>query len=403
SSSIITFSASGCVSEIMAVLSTRHGDLTSRGKTLKSGIRGCFRIIPSKLNFSLVEHKHMAQDSPLVETNDLDRRIWNEELDEFVPREVYDIHTHMYRWAFNTDPDRDSDPSAAFARDMFPEAGFEALQTADNVLMPGRRVNRLSFPFPFAPRCDFEASNRWVAEQTQADPESAALMMVHPSMTTEDVEADLDRYGFLGFKPYLYYSATGDTVQCRITDFLPKHQLAVADRRGLMIMMHLSRRQGIADDRNLEDLSRLTADFPNVKWILAHCARSYSYWALERAAARLREIPNLWYETSSVCESDAIEALFEIVGPDRVMYGSDDLPVGAGRGKYISFGQGWGYLSPTNHSVNLDHCDERMTFVRYEQLRAMRRAAKRVGLGREQIEDLFRNTARSLVRSVRGC
>ncbi|MBN2291363.1 MAG: amidohydrolase family protein [Pirellulales bacterium] len=344
----------------------------------------------------------MAKNSPLVEITDLDRHIWNEELDEFVPRDVFDIHTHVYLWEFNTDPDRDSGPCAAFARDLFPKADFEALQTVDGLLMPGRRVSRLSFPFPFWPYCDFEASNHWASEQAQADPESAGLMVVHPSMTAEDVEAELDRHGLLGFKPYRFYSVTGDAVQCRITDFLPQHQLAVANRRGLIVMLHMARREGIADDRNLEDLARLTAEYPDIKWILAHCARSYSCWALERAAGRLRQISNLWYDTSSVCESDAIEALFEIVGPERVMYGSDDLPVGAGRGKYITFGRAWGYISPTNHNISLEHCDGRMTFVRYEQLRAMRCAARRVGLGREQIEDLFCNTARNLVRSVRG-
>ena len=84
------------------------------------------------------------------------------------------------------------------------------------------------------------------------------------------------------------------------------------------------------------------------------------------------------------------------------MYGSDDLPVGAGRGKYVSFGRGWGYLSPTNHTICLEHCDGRMTFVRYEQLRAMRRRGEASGTGREQVEDLFCNTARELVRTVRG-
>ena len=62
------------------------------------------------------------------------------------------------------------------------------------------------------------------------------------------------------------------------------------------------------------------------------------------------------------------------------MYGSDDIPVGVLRGKYIAFGFAWAYLSPSNHSLNLSHCDGRMTFTRYEQLRAMRRAARRLGM-----------------------
>ena len=35
------------------------------------------------------------------------------------------------------------------------------------------------------------------------------------------------------------------------------------------------------------------------------------------------------------------------------MYGSDDIPVGVLRGKYIAFGCAWAYLSETNHSLNL--------------------------------------------------
>ncbi len=131
-------------------------------------------------------------------------------------------------------------------------------------------------------------------------------------------------------------------------------------------------------------------------------ARSYSAWAIERAAPRLRELANVWYDTSSVCESDAIEALMAGVGPERVMYGSDDVPVGVLRGKYIAFGRAWAFLSESNHSLDLSHCDPRMTFVRYEQLRAMRRAALRLNLSRGQIEDLFCNTARRLIDSTRA-
>jgi glutamate-1-semialdehyde 2,1-aminomutase len=151
---------------------------------------------------------------------------------------------------------------------------------------------------------------------------------------------------------------------------------------------------------NVDDLLRLTSDYGDAKWILAHCGRSYSAWAIERAAERLRGVPNIWYDTSSVCESDAIEALLAGVGPDRVMYGSDDLPVGVARGKYIAFGYAWGFLSETNHSIDLSHCDPQMTFVRYEQLRAMRRASLRLGLTHSQIEDIFCNTATQLVQST---
>ena len=336
------------------------------------------------------------------ELNDVDRRIWAEELEEFVPQRVFDIHTHLYRWQFNTDVAKDSTPLGGLIGRQFPESNWAAIDSCDAALMPGREVHRLSIPFPFSPFCDYAASNRFVAEQVGNDHLSAGLMVVHPSMTQEYLEEQIKTLGLIGLKPYRFYSTTGDAVSCRITDMLPEHQIAVADRYGLIIMLHLAKRHGIGDTENIGDVERLSSRYPNVKWILAHCGRSYSCWPIERAAPRLRGLPNVWYDTSSVCESDAIEALCSGVGVERVMYGSDDLPVGAARGKYITFGYAWTYLHESNHRFDLSACESEMTFVRYEQLRAMRRAARRLSLTRPQIKDLFCNTAMRLVESAKG-
>jgi len=340
--------------------------------------------------------------TPPVELTPVDRRIWDEELNDFVPRKVFDVHTHIYRWAFYTAPDKETSSYRQLLGTTFAEATWDLAESCDAILMPGREVHRLSFPFPFMSHCDFDGSNEFIAAETRRDPQSGALMLVHPGMTAGEVERQVKKHGFLGFKPYRFYSSTGDAVNCGITDFMPEHLIEVAHEHGLLIMMHLSKKDAIADPRNIEDVVRLSRKYPGVKWILAHCARSYSAWAIERAAKYLRGLPNVWYDTSSVCESDAIEALYRGVGVERVMYGSDDIPVGVLRGKYIAFGFAWAYLSPSNHSFSLEHCEGQMTFTRYEQLRAMRRAGMRLGLTREQNEDLFHNTAALLIESVRN-
>jgi predicted TIM-barrel fold metal-dependent hydrolase len=337
-----------------------------------------------------------------IATTDLDRRIWEEELDEFVPPRVFDVHTHLYRWAFYLAPDKEASPYRAMLGTTFADATWDLAEACDQVLFPGREVHRLSFPFPFPHPCDFAASNRFLAEQVRRDPRSAGLMLVHPGTTAEDAERTIDELGLVGFKPYRFYSATGDAIECRITDFMPEHLIALADRRGLAIMMHVSKPDAIADAENIADMLRLVDRYPNARWILAHCARSYSAWAIEKAAGSLRGLPNVWYDTSSVCESDSFDALYSSVGPERVMYGSDDIPIGVMRGKYIAFGHAWAYLSETNHALGLSHCDPRMTFTRYEQLRAMRRAARRLGMTRQQNEALFHDTAAALVEAVRG-
>ena len=337
---------------------------------------------------------------PELTLTDMDQRIWQEELDGFVPAQVFDAHTHIFRWAHYLDPQKHKSGHGQIAGTSYEEATFALLDSCDATLFPGRKVLRLSFPFPW-PQIDFDETNRFIAGQIAQDPASAALMLVHPKMSAEEVEKTVLQYGFLGLKPYRFYSVTGDAVECRITDFMPEHQIAVADRLGLIIMMHVSKRNAIADPENIRDMVELSARYPRVKWILAHCARSYSAWAIERAAHVLRDLPNVWYDTSSVCESDAFDALYTGVGIERVMYGSDDVPVGIGRGKYITWGFAWTSLSPENQTFNVTHCDGRMTFVRYEQLRGMRRAALRYGATPAQIQDLFAGTAERLIASTR--
>src|SRR5690242_385860 len=105
--------------------------------------------------FNGLKGERMSADLNLT---DLDRRIWREELDEFVPARVYDIHTHIYRWAFNTEPAKNQGGYYQFAGTTFAEANWDMLQACDAQLFPGRTVHRLSFPFPFSPAVDFSAS-----------------------------------------------------------------------------------------------------------------------------------------------------------------------------------------------------------------------------------------------------
>ena len=336
-----------------------------------------------------------------VERREIDRRIWDEELEDFVPARVFDAHTHLYQWAHTTNPSEEPPGWRRSFGVKYPFVDWGTLEATDRALMPGRTVHRLAMGVPFV-HCDFDAANAHTAAEAARDPASGAIMLVHPSMAPERVEAAVERRGFVGLKPYRLHSVTGDRADCRIADFLPESQIAVADRHGLLVMLHLSKRGAAADAENLDDLERLTARYPNVQWNLCHCARCYYDAPLRKAADRLRAMPNLWYDISSVCDADAMDALLDIAGPDRVMYGSDDMPAGVARGKYIHFGHAWAALNESNHDLSLSHCDPAMTFVRYEMLRAFHRATRRQGYGEREIERLFHGNASRLLGKVRA-
>ena len=349
----------------------------------------------------LTNYKKMNRlTKELIKLTDLDRQIWEEELSDFVPKNIYDIHTHIYCWAFNLDKNKESSPFAQTIGKYFPEVTWELANKVDDIMMPGRKIERLSFPFPFPQPCDFESSNQYLSKQVKKSSKSHGLILINPKMNEGYIKKKLIESNAIGFKPYRYYSLTGDTINAKISDFMPEHQIKIADTLGLIIMMHVSKKNAIADIDNIQEIVSLSEKYPNVKWILAHCARSYSAWAIEKAAKKLRDLKNVWYDCSTVCESDALDALYNGIGIDRVMYGSDDM-IGPVRGKYITFGKAWTFLSPLNNSLNLDHCDNRMTFIRYEQLRAMKRGARQIGLNTKQRKALFHDTARKLVDSVK--
>ena len=323
--------------------------------------------------------------------------MWNDELDAFVPKRLYDMHGHLTRYELDLDPNKAEKPLYNLPGGDFARYGsMELLNAAEKLLYPGRDVSHMLAPSPHL-KADFDGSNRFISDEAAKKPGTTAQMVVHPKMTAEEVEHAVRRHKFIGFKPYRHYSITGDAVEPRITDFMPEHQIEVANRYGLIIRMHISKSRAIADPENLEDLERLTEKYPRVRWMMAHCARSYSDWPLLEAAPRLKKIPNLWFETSSVCESDAFAALLSIVDPAKVCYGSDDFTVGITRGKYVAWGYCWSQLDTSNQTLRTTHCFGGFTFVRYEMLRALKRAVRYVSLSPQQIEDLFYNNAARLV------
>jgi len=352
--------------------------------------------------FALSSRSLAVNVAQCLQVNDLDRRVWEEELESWVPKQMWDMHSHLGLYRFDVDPNRDKSRHYGLnAAELEKTADLETLQACNALLYPGRRVIPFVLPNPYQ-YCDCMNLNQWAAEEVKKQPEAACTMVVKPDMSAEYIDREVRRNRFIGYKPYMWYSRIANWRESRITDFLTEPQLEVANQYGLIMALHLSKRAAISDPENLADLERLSSTYPRVRWLLLHNARSYAAWAIEKAAPRLRNIPNVWLESSSVCEADAFYATFTLLGANRFCYGSDDLAVGVTRGKYIAWGYGWEQLDGNNFPVKISHCDGRMTFVRYEMLRAIKRAAKYAGLSTSQVEDIFYGNGNRLVAEARA-
>lgn len=316
-----------------------------------------------------------------------DQQIWDEELCDFVPERVFDAHIHL----LNRDHLSAEIPSAFHS---WSNAGLATIQAWAQRLYPDRTTHFLVLGTP-APGIDVKAHNHWGISEVNQDPQSRMNRLVTPGCSLADIERDVKELGFLGLKPYRLFSVTGDVAQCRIPEFLPHEQLELANDLGLWVTMHLSRFHGCADEANLADLTEFTTSrYPNIKWILAHCARSFTYWPIRQAIDRLRDLPNIWYDTSAVTDVRPFITLFTREDHKRIFYGSDGVDATYFHGQYVALGRAWQGYDAARGDLQFPHCDGRPILAIYEQLLSMKQAAEIAGFTQSQIDDIFwRNAA----------
>ena len=112
---------------------------------------------------------------------------------------------------------------------------------------------------------------------------------------------------------------------------------------------------------------------------MAHAARGFHAPNTVKGIASLRGLTNVHFDTSAVCEADAIVAILDEFGPRRVLWGSD-FPVSEQRGRCVTVGDSFSWINPERIDVRADAPPLETTLVGLESLRALREAAEAFGL-----------------------
>jgi len=316
-----------------------------------------------------------------------DRQVWEEDLDSFVPKRVYDTHIHLFK--------KSEIAPAALAEVHFEDADFNRLKAWTSTIMPGREAHFLVLGTP-SKGSNTKAHNDMMFNEVRADPLSRMNRLTTPACTPEDIERDFRR-GFVGLKVYRIYATSGNAKDCRIHEFLTEPQMEVANQLGMWVTLHLSREMGCGDEENLKDLENYTKKYPRIKWILAHSARSFIWKPIRLAIDRLRAMPNIYYDLSAVCEVRAFTTLFQQEDHRRIFYGSDGIDSTGYHGYYVPFGHAWQQVKTDKLTMHPLTTNRRPILCIYEQLLAMKHAAEYAGYTKDQIEDIFwRNAVKAL-------
>ncbi|AMV20863.1 amidohydrolase family protein [Planctomyces sp. SH-PL14] len=320
---------------------------------------------------------------------DFDRELFQRELNSFVPPVLFDAHAHWYR-ADHFPPEARPGLVASGP----PVAGGEAFDREMEKITPGRKTEGLFFPYPHA-QVDVDAENEFLFEELKRRPGSRGQMLITPQQDPEFLRETVRRCGFVGLKCYHVYSSRRPTFDSLIEEYLPEPQVAVAHDEGLSITLHMVRSRALADRANQETIRRYCERYPNMRLILAHAARGFNVHHTIEGIESLRGLGNVWFDTSAVTDSGAIEAILRVFGPSRVLYGSD-FPVSHLRGRCISLGDSFLWISAANTQLDVPYGRIELALVGHESLRTLKVAAMSTGLSDAEVEAIFLTNGRQL-------
>ena len=330
-----------------------------------------------------------AADVNRVEYFSSDRELFDRQLSEFVPPKAFDVHAHLYdlRHLVSVACHTEFHGSPLIGHQMLVSCMRQWM--GDQVIVDG-----LYFPFPSSV-VDCDAANHFLSETLQNENGSRGLMLIRPNDDPDHVESELLKHGWVGFKVYHVFAERRDTFYAEQGEFLPEWAWQLAQKHSLAIMMHMVLPSALNDRRNQEYIREHCVRYPRAKLVLAHAARGFNANHTVAAIDSLRGLPNVWFDTSAVCESAALEAILSTFGTTRLMYGSD-FPVSELRGRCVSIGDGFFWLHDYNAQWETSPTSTPQ-LVGIESLLALKQACRTMKLRDKDIESIFAGNARQLL------
>jgi len=331
--------------------------------------------------------------SLVTELNERDLRLLRHCTEGFLPRRIFDIHSHL----FHTRHFSEGKPPAFLDTDR--GYGIADYQAAMSRWMPEREVEGLFFGYPSKGN-DRVGENAWLEKEVGplvATSANRALLLTAPEDDPAEARRQLETGVFIGIKPYRLYADLEDTCEATIESFAPEWMWEVCHDHQGILMLHIMRAGGITDSDNVTTLQRLCRRYPSCRVVLAHVARSFNYRHAREGLHRIADLDNVVVDTAAVTQAGAFCTALKILGPQRVLWGSDYM-LSDLRGSCITQGDGFTWIFPDDDSAGGLSIFGGYTLIGIESLMSLKEACEDTGMTSSDVEDIFRNNALNLLK-----
>lgn len=342
----------------------------------------------------------------LLDVTPYDREFYNEELKDFLPDTFIDCHNHIWLKEFVTKHETAS-RACAWPEMVAKDNSVEDLIQTNLELFPGKKVIPVLYSHVNV-AVDTMQSNRYVKECSEKY-SFPALYVARPEEPIEVIEKHVLDGGFCGLKVYLEFAPWYiPSNEIRIYDFLPQEQLALADKHGWVVQLHIARPKRLADPLNYVQILEIEQKYPNVQLIVAHLGRAYANEDIGDALDYLKHSEKTIWDFTANTNEYVMEQVLNLFGPERFIYGSD-FPIFRMKsrrvvenGFYINEipKDSLGDVSADPHMREISYPEaEKITFFIYEEIASCKRAAEKLGLTKQDVENIFYfNSARLFTR-----
>ncbi len=328
-------------------------------------------------------------------TKETNRKIYDEEIRDFIPDTIFDFHTHV----FNAEAIPKGDPGMELPGVHIKSYTIPELMKDCEEIYPGKNCRAVVFGFPDI-RYNSDINNRYVAET--ADRETVyPFRLIRPDEDPAKVEEELSSKKFYGVKPYLNYVTGKKAGDVEISDMLPPGIMEVIDKLGLIVMLHIPRGLRLADPINQKQIVQLARTYQNTGIILAHIGRAYYLKNIVGYLNNIIPLQNVYCDTAMLNNWEVLEYLFAHFDSKRILYGTD-TPIALCGGKSVEINDQYTYVTskPWHLSISDDHGKLMFTSFIYEEIRAVKKACVRLGLGETFVENFFFKNGNTLINSV---
>ena len=330
---------------------------------------------------------------------DLDRAVYRDEIEPWLPDRILDFHVHV-SLPEHTGPIAPERIASNWAMEVGTEQSWEDLRSVYASLFPDRQVACVAFGNVYQ-ETHTDANNAYVLDGArQTDNRAVALLCTRPEWPAERVAEGLGR-GYAGIKPYPDLVPGGGEVS--VFDFLPHRHLRPLDEAGGILMLHLPRAGRVGDPNNVREIREIRQRYPRVRVVIAHVGRAYCLPTAQRGLPGLADDAGIVFDISANLNGDVFRYALDLVGPDRLLFGSD-LPITLLRGmrehvgdKYINYTSAL-YSWNTNRKSPED--EARYTFFLYEEIRALIGAIERSGLDKAAMARIMHDNGMKLLNAA---